>query len=364
LQKAAESHELKIQTYPRNAAFAFANLGVLYQMTGQYDRALADIKKSLELDPTSALSYADLAVTYAALNRLDDARSAIEQARKRNLESMYLHFCDYHLAFLRSDTDGMAQQVAWGMGKPGVEDAFLGLEAKTAAYSGKLIKARELTSRATSSAERNRNREEAGTYLADAALQEALFGKTGEARKLAGSSLSCSSARNVQCIVALALAFAGDSARAEALAADLVKRFPEDTLLNFNYVPAIRAASEVNRGNPSKAIETLQAAVPFELGQPPILVLYPVYIRSVAYLVSRQGSAATAEFQKILDHRGIMLNGLVSALAHLGLARAYALQGDKTRARTKYQDCFALWKDADPDIPILKQAKAEYAKLQ
>jgi serine/threonine protein kinase/tetratricopeptide (TPR) repeat protein len=364
LQRAAETTELEVQTYPRDFE-SFGALGVIYQMMGQYDRALAETQKSAELDPTDAIVYTNLTVGYTNLNRLDDARLTIEQARTRNLESSSLHTAEYILAFLRGDTDGMARQVAWGIGKPGFEDGFLGREAHTAAYLGKLRKARELTSRATSSAERNQDKEGAAFYQAISALQEALFGNTSEADKSAAAALDLSRARSVQPVAALALAFAGDTIRAETLAADLGKRFPEDTLQNFNYVPAIRAAVEVGRANPSKAIEILQPATAFEMGSPVIgFALYPLYVRGEAFLAAHQGSEAGAEFQKILDHRGIVLNEPIGALAHLGLARAYVLQGDKDKARTKYQDFLTLWKDADPDIPVLKQAKAEYAKLQ
>jgi class 3 adenylate cyclase/Flp pilus assembly protein TadD len=364
LQKAAEIYELRQQTYPREAR-AVGNLGILYGMMGQYDRALPAMKKSVELDPTSALSYANLASTYIALNHFDEARSTVEEARKRNLESFYLHVQEDQLAFLRSDADGMAQQVVWGMGKPGFEDYFLNVEADTAAYSGKLSKARELTSHATSSAERNQDKEGAAAHRANAALQEAFFGKPSEARKFATVALALSRARNVQPIAAFALAFAGDSVRAEALAADLGKRFAEDTLVNLNYLPAIHGVVQVNQGNPSRAVEILQAAAPFELGSLDTnLSLYPLFVRGEAFLAAHQGSAASAEFQKILDHRGIVFNEPIGVLAHLGLARAYALQGDSAKARAKYQDFLTLWKDADSDIPILKQAKAEYAKLQ
>jgi eukaryotic-like serine/threonine-protein kinase len=365
LEKAAEAFQLQAQTYPRESG-PMTNLGVVYGLLGQHERALPLMHQAVSLEPRNAAGYSNLAGIYLNLHRLDDARSTIKRARTGGLDSMLLHAHDYSVSFLERDGNGMAQQTAWAMGKAGVEDSFLALEADTAAYSGKLDKARELTKSAAASAERNQDKESAGICEALAALREALFGNSEPARRSATKALAFSTGRSVQPFAALALALSGDSARAETLAADLQKRFPEDTLQNFNYLPAIRAAVEVSRGNPSEAIELLQAAKPFELGSTGVGWgnLYPVFVRAEAYLAAHQGSEAAADFQKILDHRGIVLNEPIGALAHLGLARAYALQGDTSKARTAYQDFLALWKDADPDIPILRQAQAEYAKLK
>jgi len=211
------------------------------------------------------------------------------------------------------------------------------------------------------SAERAKKKEVAADFEGDAALREALFGNAVEARQRAAAALGLSNNRNAQFRVALALAFAGDAVRAQMLADDLGKRFPEHTLVQFSYLPTIRAQLALSRNDSSKAIEALQPVAPYELGYPGGLC--PVYVRGEAYLAAHQGNEAAAEFQKILDHRGIMV-GVVSALARLQLGRAYVLAGDKNRARTAYQDFLTLWKDADPDIPVLKQAKAEYAELQ
>jgi len=258
----------------------------------------------------------------------------------------------------------MAEQVAWATGKPGWNEAFLGLEANTAAYSGRLVQARALTRRAIVSAQRNQDKAGAASYQAVASLYEALFGNAVEARKSAAAALVLYAGREVQSVAALASAFAGDTARAEALAADL--EFPEDTLQNFHIVPAIRGTAEVIRGNPLEAIEILQSATPYELGAEADsgLPLYAVFVRGEAYLATHQGSAAEVEFQKILSHPGIVMNNPNGALAHLGLARAYVLQGDTAKAKAAYQDFLTLWKDADPDIPILVAAKSEYAKLK
>jgi predicted Zn-dependent protease len=242
-----------------------------------------------------------------------------------------------------------------------VEDVLLAYEADTAAYSGRLGKAREVSRRAVASAERAEEKEVAGSYEAEAALREALFGEAAQARERVAAALRLSNGRDAQFGAALALAFAGDAVRAQMLADDLGKRFPENTIVHFNYLPTNRAQLALSRNDSSKAIEALQDAAPYELGSAG--GLYPVFVRGEAHLAVHQGSEAAAEFQKILNHRGIVLNSPIGALAHLGLARAYVLQGDTAKAKTAYQDFFTLWKDADPDIPILKEAKAEYAKL-
>jgi predicted Zn-dependent protease len=249
-----------------------------------------------------------------------------------------------------------------------VEDVLLVTEADTAAYSGRLAKARELSRQAVASAERVEEKETAASYEADAALREALFGNAAEARQRAAAALRLLTGRDVQYGAALALAFARDTARAQALADDLARRFPEDTVVQFNYLPTIHAQLALSRNDVSKAIEVLQTATPYELGAPAssfnFVSLYPVYVRGGAYLAAHQRAENGAEFQKILDHRGVVVNEPIGALAHLGLARAYALQGDTAKAKAAYRDFLTLWKDADSDIPILKAAKAEYAKLQ
>jgi len=251
----------------------------------------------------------------------------------------------------------------------GTEDALLGLEAETAGYFGRLKDAREFSRRAMDSAERAQEKETAALYIALAAVREGLFGNAEDARRRAASALERSTARDVQYGAALALTYAGDDSRARALTDDLAKRLPEDTLVQFSYLPTLRAKLAVNRGNAAEAIESLRAAAPYELGVATSsayywTAMYPVYVRGEAYLAAHQGSDAAGEFQKILEHRGIVTNEPIGALAHLGLARAYVLQGDTVKARAAYQDFFVLWKDADSDIPILQHANTEYSKLK
>jgi ATP/maltotriose-dependent transcriptional regulator MalT len=262
----------------------------------------------------------------------------------------------------------MSQQVTWAANQSGAEDVLLGLEADTAAAYGRLSEARELSRQASDSARRAQKMETAAGYEAGAALREAMFlSPVAGTRQRAAAALRLSTGQYVQFEAALALAMIGDAARTQALADDLARRFPENTVVQFNYLPTIRAQLAVSRRDSLKAIETLQTAAHYELaspntaGLPP--ALYPVYVRAEAYRAERRGNEAAIEFQKVLDNRGLVVNEPIGVLAHLGLARAYALQGDTDKARAAYQDFLMLWKDADPDIPILKQAKAEYAKL-
>jgi len=366
LEKARQSYELWAQTYPRDWVPP-DNLGGIYRILGQYDKRLAENRETLRLD-ASGVSYAYLVYPYLNLNRLKEARAVAAEAQAKNLDSPLLRGALYLLAFLENDAAGMEEQVAWSTGKPGIEEVLLSYEADTAAYSGRLGKAREFSRRAVAAAARAQEKETAAGYEAAASLREALFGNPSESRERASAALALSAGRDVQFGAALALAFAEDASRAQALADELAKHFPEDTVVQFNYLPTIHAQIAFLRNVPSKAIEALQAAAPYELGSPVSggafsPALYPVYVRGEACLAAHQSSEAAAEFRKILDQRGVVLNEPIGALARLGLARAYTLEGDIAKAKAAYQDFLTLWKDADPDIPILLAAKADYAKL-
>jgi eukaryotic-like serine/threonine-protein kinase len=360
LDKGHQSCELWAQTYPRDVA-PHSILNYLYSVLGQYDKALAEAREAVRLTPASGNNYENLARSYFLLNRLEEARATIEEAWAKKLDTPYLHILMYLLAFFKDDARGMAPQSAWVKGKSGVEDLLLSIEADMAAYSGQLGKARELSRRAVASAQPADERETAEGYEASAALRETLFGYPAEARKRAAAALELSKGRDVEYQAALALALIGDAPRVRALADDLSKRFPQDTIVQFKELPTLHALLALNRNEPLKAIEALQPATPYELGIG--AGLYPVYVRGEAYLAAREGSKAAGEFQKITDRRSLGLNP-VSALAHFGLARAYVLERDTVKAKAAYQDFLTLWKDADPDIPVLKEAKAEYAKLQ
>jgi serine/threonine protein kinase/tetratricopeptide (TPR) repeat protein len=366
LEKARQVYELWAQTYPREWV-ATINLSEIYGNFGQYDKALEEARETLRLSAT-AIGYGNLVASLINLNRFEEAQATAQEAQAKNFDSPPLHAAMYILAFLRIDAPGMAKEVVWAEGKPGVEDILLVIEADVAAYSGKLQAARELSRQAAASAKRSDEKEVAANYEADAALREGLFGNTAEAQQQAAAALGLSTGPNVQFQAALALALADDRTRAQPLADDLGTRFPEDTIVQLNYLPTIRAQIDLIHNDFARAIEALQPAAPYELGTPTgtsvSLALYPVYARGQVYLAAHQGSEAATEFQKILDHAGVVVPEPIGALAHLQIGRAYTLQGDTAKAREAYQDFLALWKDADPDIPILKQAKAEYAKLQ
>jgi eukaryotic-like serine/threonine-protein kinase len=288
------------------------------------------------------------------------------------LNSPALHLGLYQLGFLQNGTAEMAKQVNWAKDQPGIEDALIAAEADVAAFYGQLAKAREFSHQAVASALKEGEKETASGYEADAALREALFGNPAEAKQRASAALGLATPRDVEYGIALAFALTDTSknfqAQIKKLLNDLARRFPEDTVVQFNYLPTINAMLQINTGNPAKAIEILEAARPYDLGSPSnismSLSLYPVYVRGLAYLSAKQGTQAVAEFQKILTHRGIVQTEPIGGLAQLGLARAYVLQDDTTKAKAAYQDFLALWKDADPDIPVLKEAKVEYAKLE
>jgi serine/threonine protein kinase/Flp pilus assembly protein TadD len=346
LEKARQAYEVWAQAYPRDGV-PRSNLGAVYLRLGQYEKSLAEDRLALQINPPEAVNYSFLAESYFRLNRFEEARATAIEAASKNMDSPFLHLLLYLLAFMQNDAAGMARQMAWGSDKPGWDSALLDTEACSAAYSGQLRRARDSKRRAIALAAAENER--AANFEAGAAIWEALFGNAAEARRQITSALARSSTRDVQLSAALALAFTGDGPRAQALADDLARRFPEDTEVQFIYLPEVRAQIALSRNNFLRAIDDLQSAAPYELGVAG--TLYPVYVRGEAYLAARRGSEAATEFQKILDHRGVVANDPIGALAHLGLGRAYAMQGDVAKARAAYQDFLTLWKDADPDIP-------------
>jgi tetratricopeptide (TPR) repeat protein len=370
LEKAAQSHELWQQTYPRDE-IPYVNLGAISGSLGNWEKALGEARQAMRLEPNIGVNYyLNLGNSYAALNRLDEAEAVYKQAEERKLQSEALLAYRYQLAFLKSDTAQMAQLAAAAMSKPGA-GLLLAAQADTEAWYGKLKNARELTRRAMDSAEHNDAKEAAATYQAAAALREVESGNREQSRAEANAAVKLAPNRDVRAMAALALARAGDTARAEKLAAELDKTYPLDTLVQRYWLPTIAAAVALQRKDPNRAVELLKVTTAIELGQPTNVTVFlcPAYIRGEAYLMLHDGNAAAAEFQKFIDHRGLAVNFPWGALARLGLARAYALDAAKDpaardKARTAYQNFLTLWKDADPDVPILIQAKAEYAKLQ
>jgi DNA-binding winged helix-turn-helix (wHTH) protein/tetratricopeptide (TPR) repeat protein len=378
LDKALRAYQGQIESFPRDGS-AYVSLGMEYGALGQYENAAEVTRQGLRLAPDQLRSYVVLGALTLALQRFDETRQAIHEAQARKLDDFALHANLYALAFLGLDSLAAEQQQLWFGARPEYETFGLALASDTQAYSGHLARARELTRQAVDSAERGDNKETGAIWLANAALQNAAYGYSAEARQIAAKALRLASASaGVQSETALAFAMAGDMARAESSAQDLGKRFPLDTQVQSLWLPAIRAQLALDSKNPALALNVLQAASPIELGNIPfgnnISCLYHVYVRGQAYLAAGQGNAAATEFQKILDHSGIVWNCWTGALAHLGVARANALaartsqgvEADAARARAlaAYKEFLNLWKEADLDIPILKEAKAEYAKLQ
>jgi tetratricopeptide (TPR) repeat protein len=363
IDKEVETYQLWKQTYPRDWT-PYNNLAVLYGQTGQHDKQVEEARAALRLEPNHPLPYANLGFGYLDLNRFAEAKAVFEDAVAQGRDSTGIHIGLYILAFLEANQEAMQRQVDWVKGKPG-EAVMLSLQAAAAEYAGKLQEAGKLRQRSMQLARRLGRIENAATTAVSQALREASLGNYQNARRQAEAALAIAPASNVQQIAALALAWAGDVARAQTLADDLGQRFPTDTLLNARALPTIRAASEIQRGNPARAVELLETASLYELGGGPgNFGRASIYTRGQAYLRLGKGDEAALEFQKILDHPGLAALGPLRPLAQLGLARARALAGDTAGARRAYQDFLALWKDADPDIPILQEAKAEYAKLR
>ncbi len=366
LEKGARADELWQQTYPRDD-LPYMRLGFASATLGNWEKALEEWREAIRLDPDNGILYYLLGLAYMSGNRLDEAELVLKQAEDRKLEGETILQSRYWLAFLKGDTAQMTQWVSAAMGKPGAEDLLLDMQADTEGWYGKLKNARELTRRAMESAQHNDAKESAAGYQAEAALRDVESGSREQARAQAKSALKLAPNRDVRAMAALALARAGDTARAEKLAAELDEAFPLDTLVQRYWLPTIQASVALERKDPNRAIELLKVASPIELSSATgalTIFLCPVYLRGEAYLMLHDGNRAAAEFQKFIDRRGVVMNFPWGALARLGLARAYALQGDTAKARRAYQDFLILWKDADPDIPILREAKAEYTKLQ
>jgi serine/threonine protein kinase/tetratricopeptide (TPR) repeat protein len=378
LDKAARTFQEEIESYPRDPD-AYDRLGVMFALQGQYEKATEITRQGLRLAPDRATWYGHLANYALALQRFGETRQIIHEAQARKLDNLVMRNALYALAFLGADPAAMAEQQRWFPAKPGYENFGMALASDTEAYGGHVGKARELTKRAMDSAIRADSKENGAIWQANAALQQAAYGNATEARRMAAEALKLApTSQGVESEAGLAFAMAGDTARAESSALELNKRFPLDTQMQSLWLPVIQAHLSLGRKNPAAALDHLQAAASIELGQitfvTSISCLCPVYVRGEAYLAAGQGSAAAAEFQKILDHSGIVWNCWTGALAHLGVARANALQARtsqgadadaaRVRALAAYKDFLTLWKDADPDIPILKEAKAEYAKLQ
>ena len=365
LEAARRSCELIAQTYPHDES-AQIYLWYIHLICGDYPRADAAAKRAFEINPDSSNNYVSLMYCDQYLGRYDQAKAAAEQSRAKRLNSPWYPLILYVVDFLQNNPAGMAQQAAATQGIPGVEDQMFFVESETAADHGQFGQARELTRRAADSARRAQENETAAEYEGHNALREALVGLTDFAKADAQTALSAIKGKHGEGFSAIAFALAGDVADANRAIDDLTKRFPQNTVVQTRYLPMARSALAVNSGNAQAALDALSAAAPYELGHTNedfTCALYPIYFRGRAYLAAKNAAAAAGEFQKILDHSGVVGNEPIGALAHLGIARAYSLSGNSAKAKGAYDDFLALWKNADPDVPILKEARMEYAKL-
>jgi serine/threonine protein kinase/tetratricopeptide (TPR) repeat protein len=377
LEKAVNARKEQVENYPRLSE-PYEGLATEYTLLGKYPLAIEALRQSIQLNPENPLAYGFLADALIAVQQFDEARQTIQQARARKLEAFLFHNAFYGLAFLKADTTAMAKEEHWITSQPEYENIGFSLASDTEAYAGRLRQARELTQKAVDSAVRADSKETGAIWYENAALREAAFGNLEESKQASTSGLKLQPASSGAAVeAALAYAMAGDTAQAESLANNLNKRFPLDTQVQTLWLPAIRAQVALDRKKPSSAIELLQASLPIEFGTVPFLTnvtcLYPIYVRGEAYLAAGEGKLAATEFQKILDHNGLVWNCWTGSLARLGIARGNALQARasqgadadaaRTRALSAYKDFLALWKDADPNIPVLQQAKSEYAKL-
>jgi tetratricopeptide (TPR) repeat protein len=363
LEKAIPIYEQWEREYPTDAT-PRTNVGNLYLDLGQNENSLAEHQDALRVESNGVLIYENLALSYLSLNRFDEATATINQAFARHLDDAGLHTIIQEIAFLQGDANTMQQQLQWGMGKPGIEDVFMSAQADIEAAAGHIRKAREFSRRATDSAARSGSKETAAFYQSLGALHETDVDDPKEAAKEAEAALALARNRETLILAALAFARAGKGDRAITIADQLDHEFPVDTLVQSYWLPTIRAAIQLSRQDGAGALQALQPALPYELGSPPpIATLYPVYLRGQALMLSHQGAAAVVEFEKVLAHRALATFALGS-LANLELGRAYAMAGDTTKATRAYTNFFSLWKDADPDTPILREAKVEFARLQ
>lgn len=367
LEKARQVYELWEQTYPREQV-ARNNLGVVYQNLGQHEKSLAKFREAGQVALPDALTYANIVASSIHLDRFDEANATAKEALAKNLDSPDLRLYLYQLAFIGNDPAGMNQQVDWSASKPAVHSILLHFAAETAAYFGELAKSRGLLQQAVAFALQAGQKEAAAGCEAAAASNEAFLGNPAQAKQHAAASLALSRGRDSEYRAVLALAKAGDGAQTALLADDLANRFPEDTTVKFVYLPVIRARLALNHGDSAKAVELLQAASPYELGVPSTSNfsndVYAIYVRGEAYLAARNWQAAAAEFQKVIDSRGVAINEPIAALAYLAKGRAEASSGDREKGKASYEKFFELWKTADPDVPIFKDAMAEYTTSQ
>jgi tetratricopeptide (TPR) repeat protein len=362
-EKAVQVLQKTTQIYPEHS-YDHGYLGDVYQELGQPREAAAQLRMAMQIDPGSAYPAASLMDAYISLDQLDQAQSVYQELKALGIDEAPLRFSRYSLAFMQGDKRVMEEQVAWGKGKSKIEDVLFSQQSDTEVFYGRLRVGRRFADQAVKSAQQVGAKETSAAWLVEQALWEAEVGNVNQAKQMSLEAVSLSRDRSVKVGAAFVLARVGDAGAAGKLANEINEEFPLHTLFQRYSLPTIRAAVALQTNDPARSIEILKQTEPYELAKYGLPGFYPAYIRGLAYLKLGQGEQAAAEFQKMIDHPGIVLNFVTGALAHLQLARAQLMMGDKAAARKSYQDFLTLWKNADPDIPIYKQAKAEYAKLQ
>jgi len=366
LEQANKVYGQWLEIYPRDAALVYDNLSFNYGTMGQYEKCVEIMRKSLQTDTDAAIGIGNLAGCHLALGQLNEARTLADQAVQRAPDASDLRSVQYYLAFLEDDAAGMKAQMEWAGGKPGVEDIFLSAESDTAAYHGRLSEASLLSGQAVKSAQRSGAAETAAGWMVDDALRRAEFGDAAGARRTAAAALALNSGLGVRIEAALAWARSGETEKARQLADALDREFPLNTMIQSYWLPTIRAAIEIDHGSPQRAIGILQSAVPYDLAETTQFgfgTMYPAYIRGLAYLKAGQGEDAAREFQKMVDHRSVVVNFPLGSLAQLQLARAKAMSHDVPGARAACGNFLRTWKDADRDIPVLKRAQKVCAEM-
>ncbi|MBV8893396.1 MAG: hypothetical protein JO266_15740 [Acidobacteria bacterium] len=362
IEKGSQIYEMWGKSYPRDSV-PVGNLAVDYMALGQYDKAIAEAEAFMRIEP-NIVGYGNLASWYTSVGRIQDAHHLLAEAQQKGMDGLVIRSDLYNLAFLAGDEAEMERQVAWAAGRPGDEDQMLSAHASTMAYRGQMQRAGDLFRRAVDSAVRADSKETGALWLALQATDHAEVGDPVAARQDVTRALDLAPGRYVKVVTALALARAGDTAHAKTMFEALRKAEPTNTILNLYWFPVIEAALDLNQQQPARAVVTLAPTIPYELGGGGATIIYPAYVRGVAYLAEKNGPAAIGEFQKFYEHADLVGNSVLAPLAHVQMARAYVLTGNSAKAKNYYQDFFSIWKNADPDVPIMKKAKAEYAKLQ
>jgi hypothetical protein len=368
-EKARQICEQWAETYPRDPTPHSFLGGFIYPVLANFDKGMEEARKGMEMAPDQSIFYLELCAESWCAGRRKDSEETSRLASERKIETPKLLFFEYDRAFLTDDRDGMQKAVKAAQGNPDAMSWMADARAFSFAYAGRLKEARVLSHEAMELSQQQGNRERAAQFAIKSALREAFFGNAPEAKQAVASALALANNRELEYGAAVAAGLTGDSKRAQALADHLEAEYPEDTSVRFSYLPVIHSIVALNHNDPARAIDALEPATPYELGAPRCTVvmffgaLYPILFRGEAYLAARKGPEAAREYEKLLDHRQTMIGDPVAVLAHLGLARSYALSGDANNARNQYKEFLDTWKDADPDLPVLHEARAELASL-